>query len=89
VLRARRKGRKIGPLFADDAQIAETLFMALVARCAGETVALDVPELNPAAVALAERHGMTSMSETARMYTKRAPDIPLTWLFDVTSFELG
>jgi hypothetical protein len=32
---------------------------------------------------------MTSVFETARMYTKRAPDIPLTRLFGVTSFELG
>ncbi|HWT35400.1 MAG TPA: GNAT family N-acetyltransferase, partial [Paraburkholderia sp.] len=82
-------GRKIGPLFADDGQIAEALFTALVARCPGETVALDVPELNSAAVALAERHRLTSVFETARMYTKHAPDIPLTRLYGVTSFELG
>jgi ribosomal protein S18 acetylase RimI-like enzyme len=89
VLRRCREGRKIGPLFADNAQIAEALFTALIARCPGESIALDVPELNPAAVALAERHRLTSVFETARMYTKRAPDIPLTRLFGVTSFELG
>ncbi|MEX3936256.1 GNAT family N-acetyltransferase [Paraburkholderia phymatum] len=89
VLRRCREGRKLGPLFADDAQIAETLFTALVARCPGETVTLDVPEPNPAAVALAVRHGMTSVFETARMYTKEAPDIPLAEVFGVTSFELG
>ncbi|MBN3763446.1 GNAT family N-acetyltransferase [Burkholderia sp. Ac-20365] len=89
VLRRCREGRKIGPLFADDAQTAEALFTALAARCAGETVALDVPELNTAAIALAERHGMASVFETARMYTKHAPDIPLARLYGVTSFELG
>ncbi|MBP0594978.1 GNAT family N-acetyltransferase [Paraburkholderia sp. LEh10] len=89
VLRRCREGRKIGPLFADDAQIAQALFTALAARCPAETVALDVPELNPAAIALAERHGMTSVFETARMYTREAPDIPLAQLFGVTSFELG
>jgi ribosomal protein S18 acetylase RimI-like enzyme len=89
VLRRCRDGRKIGPLFADDSQVAETLFSALVARCPGENVALDVPELNSAAVALAERHRLTNVFETARMYTKRAPDIPLTRLYGVTSFELG
>ncbi|WP_109480842.1 GNAT family N-acetyltransferase [Paraburkholderia sp. C35] len=88
-LRRCREGRKIGPLFADDAQTAETLFTALAAHCPGETVALDVPELNSAAVALAERHRLTSVFETARMYTKRAPDIPLARLYGVTSFELG
>jgi ribosomal protein S18 acetylase RimI-like enzyme len=89
VLRRCREGRKLGPLFADDAQIAERLFTALVARCPGETVTLDVPEPNPAAVALAVRHRMTSVFETARMYTKEAPDIPLAQVFGVTSFELG
>ncbi|MEM5382965.1 GNAT family N-acetyltransferase [Paraburkholderia phymatum] len=89
VLRRCREGRKIGPLFADDAPIAETLFTALVAHCPGETVTLDVPEPNPAAIALAVRHGMTSVFETARMYTKKAPDIPLAQVFGVTSFELG
>ena len=89
VLRQCREGHKIGPLFADDAQIAETLFAALTARCPGETVALDVPELNASAVALAERHGMTSVFETARMYTRHAPDTPLARLYGVTSFELG
>ncbi|ACC74725.1 GNAT family N-acetyltransferase [Paraburkholderia phymatum] len=89
VLRRCREGRKIGPLFADDKHIAEALFTALVARCAGETVTLDVPELNSAAVALAERHRLTSVFETARMYTKRAPDHPLMRLYGVTTFELG
>jgi ribosomal protein S18 acetylase RimI-like enzyme len=89
VLRRCREGRKIGPLFADDPQTAEAMFTALVAHCPGETVALDVPELNTAAIALAERHCLTSVFETARMYTKRAPDIPLARLYGVTSFELG
>jgi ribosomal protein S18 acetylase RimI-like enzyme len=89
VLRRCREGRKIGPLFADDTPIAEALFTALVARCPRENVSLDVPELNSAAVALAERHRLTSVFETARMYTKRAPDISLTRLYGITSFELG
>lgn len=89
VLRRCREGRKIGPLFADDAQTAEALFAALTAQCPGETIVLDVPEPNAAAVALADRHGMTSVFETARMYTQQTPDIPLARLFGVTSFELG
>jgi ribosomal protein S18 acetylase RimI-like enzyme len=89
VLRRCREGRKIGPLFADDARIADALFTSLVAHCPAETVALDVPELNAAAIALAERHRLTSVFETARMYTKHAPDLPLARLYGVTSFELG
>jgi ribosomal protein S18 acetylase RimI-like enzyme len=89
VLRTCRAGRKIGPLFADDAPTAQRLFDALLAHCPGETVALDVPEPNAAAIALAERHGMTSVFETARMYTKETPDVELAKVFGVTTFELG
>ena len=88
VLRACQSGYKIGPLFADDEHIADDLFTSLIAAAPGETVFLDVPEANPAAVALAQRHGMSSVFETARMYTKAPPDVPLARVFGVTSFEL-
>ncbi len=89
VIRACLSGFKIGPLFADDEEIAENLFNALVERVPGETIFLDTPEINPAAVALAKRHDMKMVFETARMYTKEPY---LSWLnkvFGVTSFELG
>ena len=89
VLRRCRTGCKIGPLFADSDEIAGDLFDALVARIPGEVVVLDVPEINPAAVELAERHGMTSVFETARMYTQESPVIDIKRVFGVTSFELG
>ncbi|MBC8746595.1 MULTISPECIES: GNAT family N-acetyltransferase [Paraburkholderia] len=89
VLRRCRTGYKIGPLFADDAQIANDLFDGLVANVAGEVITLDVPEINAAAVALAERNGMVSAFETARMYTRAAPAIPVQRVFGVSSFELG
>ncbi|AYQ40622.1 GCN5 family acetyltransferase [Burkholderia aenigmatica] len=89
VVRRCQTGCKIGPLFADDAGVATGLLRALAARMPGEIIVLDVPETNPAAVALAERHGMTSVFETARMYTNDAPAIALDRVFGVTSFELG
>ena len=89
VVRRCKTGCKIGPLFADAADVATGLFRALAARMPGEVIVLDVPETNPAAVALAERHGMTSVFETARMYTKDAPAIAIDRVFGVTSFELG
>lgn len=89
VLRRCRTGCKIGPLFADSDEIAGDLFDALAARMPGEVIVLDVPETNPAAVALAERHGMTSVFETARMYTQESPAIQIKRVFGVTSFELG
>ncbi len=90
VLRPCREGYKMGPLFADSPARAARLFSALQAHTpAGATLFLDVPLANPDAVALATRHGMTVVFETARMYTGSAPDMPLSRLYGVTSFELG
>jgi ribosomal protein S18 acetylase RimI-like enzyme len=89
VMRRCRTGCKIGPLFADSDDIAGDLFDALAARMPGEAIFLDVPETNPEAVALAERRGMTSVFETARMYTRQAPALSIERVFGVTSFELG
>lgn len=50
---------------------------------------LDVPLPNADAVALAERHGMLSVFETARMYTGAAAACQSKRVFGVASFELG
>ena len=90
VIRPARNGYKIGPLFADDPSRAEALLMALTSRVAsGAPIYLDVPKINPAAVALAEKHGMKPVFETARMYTQARPDLPYARLFGVTTLELG
>ena len=90
VIRECRSGYKIGPLFADSPELAEVLFLALKSRIkSAEPFYLDTPEVNSAAVAMAERYNMKVVFETARMYTRGNPDIPLNRLFSVTSFELG
>lgn len=90
VIRRCRSGWKIGPLFADDESIAEHLFSALSTQAAaGEPLFLDIPEPNAAAGALAARHGMEKVFETARMYTGTPPAAPLDRLYGITSFELG
>ncbi|MGZ5006360.1 MAG: GNAT family N-acetyltransferase [Methylobacter sp.] len=90
MIRTCRSGYKIGPLFADSPALAEALFIALKSRVEPEKpVYLDVPEINREAVALAEKHKMQSVFETARMYTGTFPDLPLKRLFGVTSFEFG
>jgi len=90
VIRAARIGYKIGPLFADDPDLAEALFNGLAACVPdNDAIYLDTPETNPAGAALAGRHGMAVVFETARMYAGRAPDVPVRRLFGVTTFELG
>lgn len=90
VIRACRNGHKIGPLYADSPELAEVLFQALKSTAREtESVYLDVPEPNEAAVALAKRHGMNIVFETARMYTGEEPDLPLSHIFGVCSFEIG
>lgn len=90
VIRQCRSGHKIGPLFADSPELAESLFLALKSRTRpSEPVYLDVPEVNHAAVGMAERHQMSVSFETVRMYSGKIPDIPLDRLFGVMSFEIG
>ena len=88
VIRPCRVGYKVGPLLGDDPQVASALFAALTSGL-DAAVFLDVPEVNPAALELAEKSGMTAVFETARMYTGEAPRLPLGGVFGVTSFELG
>jgi hypothetical protein len=90
VLRPCRNGSKIGPLFADSAEVAETLFTAFRARVSpDQSIFLDVPECHGAALSLAERHGLHPMFETARMYTREIPEIAIERTYGITSYELG
>ncbi|MGZ4992455.1 MAG: GNAT family N-acetyltransferase, partial [Methylobacter sp.] len=90
VLRACRSGYKVGPLFADNPEYAEQLFLALNSHAPEDApVFLDIPAVNAAAVDLANRHNMTVSFETARMYTGQCPDLPINRVFGVTTFELG
>lgn len=90
VIRKCRTGYKIGPLFADGKDVAEALLKSLISGMdASEPFYLDTPETNHDAVALAESFGMKVMFETARMYNRESPAIPIDRLFGITSFELG
>jgi GNAT superfamily N-acetyltransferase len=89
VIRLCRKGFKIGPLVADDRAAAEAVLSALLAGVGGGDVFLDVPAINPDAVALAKGLGLAPVFETARMYTGAIPSLRLDRVFGVTSFELG
>lgn len=90
VIRKCRNGYKIGPLFANNAILADQLMLSLSDWAVpGERLYLDVPEPNTDAVQLAEKYCMKKAFGTARMYTQQKPDIRLEKVFGVTSFELG
>ena len=83
------QGAKIGPLVADTPIVADRLFRALVATRSGGEVFLDVPEPNAWAMGLADRYRMEIVFETGRMYMGPPPNVDLSRLYGVTTFELG
>lgn len=90
VIRPCRKGYKIGPLFADEPIDAERLYLSLLnAVPAGETVYFDIPEVNLEAAWLTDLYHMEPVFETARMYSRGTPALPLGNIYGVTSLELG
>jgi GNAT superfamily N-acetyltransferase len=89
VLRKCRTGYKIGPLFADAPEIAETLYGALCNHAVGEQVLIDIPEPNAAGLKLAAKLEMRSDFACERMYLRGDPGLPLDRIYGITSFEAG
>lgn len=90
VIRQCGEGYKIGPLFADNAIVAEQLFLACHRVAApGETVYVDMPECHEAAQEIARRYQLQLVFETARMYKNGTPEFPLEKVYGITTFELG
>lgn len=89
VIRPCVKGFKIGPLFADDFDSAEKLFLSLVNFTEGKEVYLDIPEVNEGANRLIKKYEMNYVFETARMYNNGSPKTGTDKVFGVTTFELG
>jgi GNAT superfamily N-acetyltransferase len=89
VVRRCRQGCKIGPLFADNAQVADALYNRLAGFAAGGPLFIDVPETNPGGLVLAQRHGMIEVFGCARMYLGPPPALAHERVFGSTTFELG
>ncbi len=88
-IRKCRAGYKIAPLFADDLQTVEKLFLSLKSCADDNSFYFDVPQPNENSVALAEGSGMEIVFKTIRMYKGGAPDLDISREYGVTSFELG
>ena len=89
VLRPARSAARVGPLYAASQDVALALVNGLAATVPGLPVAIDVPDVNLASIALVERLGLRPTFEAARMYTGPDPDIDLPGLFATTTLELG
>ena len=89
VVRRCGEGCKVGPLFADDSSVAESLYRRLAGFATGGPLFLDAPENNPAAMKLVARHQMVEVFGTARMYLGQPPALAHERIFGVTTFELG
>jgi len=88
-LRPCLKGHKFGPVFADDAATARALLRDLLAQVPGETVALDVPEPNVEAMAIAQELGWERQFTCAKMFHGASPPDTTARVYGVTSFEFG
>jgi hypothetical protein len=89
VLRKCINGYKIGPLFAENQTIASALYEKCLNEAIGELVYLDIPTSNGSAVNMIEKYEAKYVFECARMYLGEAPNIELSKVFGVTTFELG
>jgi hypothetical protein len=90
VLRPCRTGMKVGPLFADDAEVADALLAGLLSAAGTCTeVFVDMPEANPEAAELRARRPMEPSFETARMYLNGRPREDVRKVFGITTFEFG
>ncbi len=90
VIRQCRTGYKIGPLFADNFGIAEEIFDRLISNLKkGTQFYIDIPEVNADGLNYVEELKLKKVFETVRMYSGKAPELPVKKIFGVTTFELG
>lgn len=88
VARQCREGFKVGPLFADDTEIALQLLAALADQISG-TLHIDVPAANGAFIATLQAAGLSPGFSTTRMYRGGTPGNAQARVFGITTLELG
>jgi hypothetical protein len=89
-IRPAHTGYRIGPLFANNYQVALQLFQELCSSVEpGKPIYMDVPLSNQLAVQLCEEFNMQATFETGRMYSGVIPHLELDKIFGLTSLEVG
>jgi GNAT superfamily N-acetyltransferase len=90
VLRPCHAGMKVGPLFAEDSEVAEALLAGLLAAAGpGEDVFIDMPAANARTGELRDGRAFEPSFETVRMYLNGRPPEDVQRVFAVTTFEFG
>jgi GNAT superfamily N-acetyltransferase len=89
IIRKCYEGYKIGPLFADNKNIAHEIYDGLSSKVCNEVIYIDIPAINKDALEIVEKLKLKKTFETARMYTKIPPKQDLNRIFGITTFELG
>jgi len=82
-------GWKIGLLLATGPIAADVMFQSLARTAEGETLYLDTPDCNPAAIALAERYSLKPVFTCGRMHHGPKQSVPWGQIYGVTTFEIG
>ena len=89
VIRKVKLGYKIGPLFADNPDIAEALFKACLDSAVGKLIYIDIPVINKEAMNLVRKYNARYVFECARMYYGEKPKTAIDKVYGITTFELG
>lgn len=83
------EGYKVGPLFADDIEVARILIESLFADLPGQPVFTEVPEANSQAIKLVTDFDMSPGLPTIRMYTGNQYQQDIRYVYAVTSRVVG
>ena len=83
------EGYKIGPLFADDIEVARVLIESLFADLPGQTVFIEVPEPNSQAIKLVTDFDMSPGFPTNRMYTGKQYQQDVRYVYGNTTRFAG
>lgn len=91
VIRECHSGYKVGPLFADNAEIATILFQGLCSTIQkqDQAIFIDIPEANMHSKPFLENFSMQAVFEVARMYYGNVPTLSLNHVFGFTTYEVG
>ncbi len=83
------QGYKIGPLFAQNYDVAQAILLNLASCIENQSLYIDIPACNPNALQLVQAHQMVQEFETVRMYRHQKPLMNMHHIYGITTYELG